>query len=79
VLCLIEGLPYLACLFECVSAIGTVGMTVGITPQLHVASRILLIVYMFVGRVGGLTLIYAATESPKKNPAKLPHEPVTVG
>lgn len=79
VLCLIEGLPYLACLFEVVSAIGTVGMTVGITPQLSVASRIILIAYMFVGRVGGLTLIYAATENPKKNPARLPHEHVTVG
>ncbi len=78
-LCLIEGLPYLACLFECVSAIGTVGMTVGITPRLHAISRAILIAYMFVGRVGGLTLIYAATESPKKNPAKLPRENVTVG
>ncbi len=79
VLCLIEGLPYLACLFECVSALGTVGMTVGITPQLHTASQALIIAYMFVGRVGGLTLIYAATENPKKNPAKLPREHVTVG
>ncbi len=79
VLCLIERLPYLACLFECVSALGTVGMTVGITPQLHVASRIILIAYMFVGRVGGLTLIYAATENPKRNPAKLPREHVAVG
>ncbi len=79
VLCLIEGLPYLACLFECVSAIGTVGMTVGITPQLHVASRIILIAYMFMGRVGGLTLIYAAIANPKKNPAKLPRENVSVG
>ena len=78
-LCLIEGLPYLACLFECVSALGTVGMTVGITPQLHTVSSIILIAYMFVGRVGGLTLIYAATENPKKNPAKLPREYVAVG
>ena len=77
-LCLIEGLPYLACLFECVSAIGTVGMTVGITPQLHVASRVILTAYMFVGRVGGLTLIHAANANPKKNPARLPHEHVTV-
>lgn len=78
-LCLIEGLPYLACLFECVSALGTVGMTVGITPRLHVASRVILIAYMFVGRVGGLTLIFAATESPKRNPARLPREHLTVG
>ena len=79
VLCLLEGLPYLACLFECVSAIGTVGMTVGITPQLHAASRIILIIYMFLGRVGGLTLIYAATEAPKKTHARLPREHVTIG
>ena len=78
-LCLIEGLPYLDCLFECVSAIGTVGMTVGITPRLQVASRIILIVFMFVGRVGSLTLIYAATKTPRKSHAKLPHEHVTVG
>ena len=78
-LCLIEGLPLLACLFECVSAIGTVGMTVGITPHLHVASRIILIAFMFIGRVGSLTLIYAATKAPKKSHAKLPHEHVTVG
>ncbi len=78
-LCLIEGLPYLACLFECVSAIGTVGITLGITPHLHVASRIILIAYMFLGRVGGLTLIYAATKSPINNHAKLPREHVTVG
>ena len=79
VLCLIEGLPYLACLFECVSAIGTVGMTLGITPHLHAASRIILIAYMFLGRVGGLTLIFAAIEAPKKSHARLPREFVSVG
>lgn len=78
-LSLIEGLPYLACLFECMSAIGTVGITLGITPHLHVASRIILIAYMFLGRVGGLTLIFAAIEAPKKGHAKLPHEFVSVG
>lgn len=78
-LCLIEDLPYLACLFECVSALGTVGMTVGITPNLHVASRIILIVFMFVGRVGGLTFIYAATDSHKNSHVKLPREYVAVG
>jgi hypothetical protein len=34
---------------------------------------------MFIGRVGGLTLIYAAIENPKRNPAKLPRENVAVG
>ena len=46
--------------FETASAVGTVGLTLGITPQLGILSRIVLIILMFMGRVGGLTLIYAA-------------------
>ncbi len=48
--------------FETASAVGTVGLTLGITPQLGILSRIVLIILMFMGRVGGLTLIYAFLE-----------------
>lgn len=78
-ICLIEGLPYLSCLFECASAIGTVGLTLGITPQLGTASRIILMMLMFLGRVGGLTLIYAATKDMRRSLSKLPHEHIIVG
>ena len=54
-----EGLPLLDCLYEAASAVGTVGLTLGITPGLHVFSQIVLIILMYLGRVGGLTLIYA--------------------
>ena len=75
----IEGLPINMCLFETASAIGTVGLTLGITPQLGLVSRMILILLMFLGRVGGLTLIYAALSGNGKNLSKLPLEKITVG
>ena len=75
----IEDLPVLECLFESASAVGTVGLTLGITQQLGRASRIILIILMFLGRVGGLTLIFAALSGTKKTPSKLPLEKITVG
>ena len=75
----IENLPLKLCLFETASAIGTVGLTLGITPSLGTASHIILIVMMFLGRVGGLTVIYAAVSGSKSNLSKLPQEKITVG
>ena len=75
----IEGLPLLDCLFETASAIGTVGITLGITSRLGLISRAILIVLMFLGRVGGLTLIYAAQSGRKGTQSALPLERITVG
>ena len=52
--------------FECVSAISTVGLTMGITPMLCVASKIVLTILMFIGRVG-LTTIAMAIASKNLN------------
>ncbi len=75
----LENLPVDLCLFETASAVGTVGLTLGITPQLGHISRLILILFMFIGRVGGLTLIYAAMSNNRKNISNLPVESVTVG
>ncbi len=75
----IEGLPLLDCLFETASAIGTVGITLGITSRLGLISRAILIVLMFLGRVGGLTLIYAAQSARRGTQSALPLERITVG
>lgn len=75
----IEGLPLGMCLFETASAVGTVGLTLGITPQLGVGSQVILMLLMLLGRVGGLTVIYAALSGSNKQLSKLPEEQVTVG
>lgn len=74
-----EGLPILDCLFEAASAIGTVGLSVGLTPELGTLSRWILILLMFFGRVGCLTLVFAALSGPRANVSKLPREKITVG
>lgn len=76
---LIEKLPLITCLFETGSAVGTVGLTLGITPQLSLASKIILMFLMFSGRVGALTLIYAALPSRTDTESKLPLERISIG
>ena len=75
----VEDLPVLTCLFETASAIGTVGLSLGVTPQLSSLSHLILIALMFFGRVGGLTLIFAALSRVQGNSARLPQERITVG
>lgn len=76
---LLDGVPLTAAMFECASAIGTVGLSLGVTPTLGAASRLVLIALMYFGRVGGLTLIYAAAGSHMAPPSQLPQEKITIG
>ncbi len=75
----IENLPLLSCLFESASAIGTVGLSLGITPSLSLASKIILIALMYLGRVGGLTMVYALIPQMHHGNARKIAERVTVG
>lgn len=72
VICAVEAgseLTFKEILFECVSAIGTVGLSMSVTPLLSVASKIILILLMYAGRVGILTLALALGE--KRSAAKI--------
>jgi trk system potassium uptake protein TrkH len=75
----IEGIPLVICLYESASAVGTVGLTLGITPELGIVSKMILIAQMFIGRVGGLTLIFAILPATKNTLSRLPLEKITVG
>lgn len=75
----IEGLPMGDCMFETASALGTVGLTLGITPGLGTASRCILMALMFLGRVGGLTFVYAFFSGNGRVKSKLPQEFITIG
>lgn len=79
IICRIENLPLIKCLFETASAVGTVGLTLGITQQLGSVSHGILILLMYFGRVGGLTVVFAALSSRQGNTARLPQEKMTVG
>ena len=75
----IEEIPVLTAFFETASAIGTVGLSLGVTPELGLLSRIVLIILMILGRVGGLTLIFATWSFGRNKVSRLPQEKITVG
>ena len=56
-LCSLEEISLMQALFECASAIGTVGLSLGMTPDLGSVSKVILIFLMYLGRVGGLTSV----------------------
>ena len=78
-ICCIDGVELMPALFEAASAVATVGLSLGITSQLSTISHLLLILLMFFGRVGGLTLIYAVSTGDGPTGARLPMGRVTVG
>ncbi len=75
----LDKLPIQSCMFEAISAIGTVGLSLGITSDLSQISRVILIMLMFFGRVGGLTLIYAALSHSSSSMSKYPVGSIMVG
>lgn len=68
-----------AIVFECLSALGTVGLSINLTPNLSTASKIVLIFLMYLGRVGVLTLAYALTKSRKTGEVRKPVDTLPLG
>ncbi len=77
---LLDGLPYLQSAFEVGSALGTVGLSAGLTPGLSEMSRGLLILFMYLGRVGPLSFAIAMIDrSRQAHPIKYPTFDVMIG
>ena len=70
---------FLDLLFESTSAMATVGISTIGTPALHQPSKLMLMLMMYFGRVGGLTLIYAVLPDSAAVPAQMPQERINVG
>lgn len=66
-------------LLEVFSAIGTVGMTAGLTTQLNTASRIVIILLMYLGRVGSLSFAMSFTDKKKIAHVMQPAEKINIG
>ena len=75
----IEHRAFLTALFESASAVGTVGLSMGITPTLHTISKYILIILMYTGRVGGLTLVFAAITRKSTGNRQYPADNIAVG
>ena len=57
-MCILEPeYSFMQLLFECTSAFGTVGLSTGITPDLSIAGKLVIIMTMFIGRLGALTIV----------------------
>lgn len=65
--------------FEAASALGTVGLSTGVTPELTVAGKWVIIFAMLAGRLGPLSLLTSLTISPRRARYTYPHEPLVIG
>ena len=75
----IEGIAFLDALFETVSAIATVGLSVGLTPTLGIMSCLILCFLMIFGRVGSMTMLLAFSSNKNIKISSLPLEKVQIG
>lgn len=78
-LCAFQNLPTEDILLEVFSAIGTVGMSSGITRDLTSVSRVIIILLMYCGRIGSMTFALSFTERKKVAPVQLPAEKIIIG
>ena len=75
----VEDLAFMKTLFESASAVATVGLTMGITSTLSTVSKYVLIFLMYTGRVGGLTLVFAAITRKSTGNRQYPADNIAVG
>lgn len=78
-ICALEDLPMLTALFETVSAMATVGLTLGVTPSVGMASKMILAFLMLCGRVGSVTMLLAFSSEKRVASSRLPLEKIQVG
>ncbi|MCH4888652.1 Trk family potassium uptake protein [Acidaminobacter sp. JC074] len=74
-----KGADFITLLFEAISALGTVGLSLGYTSSLSALGQIIIIFTMFAGRVGALTIVFALAQSDNKALIRYPESKVSVG
>jgi trk system potassium uptake protein TrkH len=79
ILSITENAPLNMILFEVISAFGTVGMSLGLTPELSTTGKIVITIMMFIGRLGPLTLAFALAKRNKKSHFRYPEEKILIG
>lgn len=73
------GASFIELLYETVSAFTTAGLTLGLTPNLSIIGKVLIIIMMYLGRVGPLTVVLALTREKRDNGIKYPEGKILIG
>ncbi|APH07096.1 Ktr system potassium uptake protein D [Bacillus weihaiensis] len=79
ILTITESFSFIEILFEVCSAFGTTGLSMGITPDLSSIGKVIIMILMFIGRVGILTFLYLLGTKEKKANYHYPKERVIIG
>jgi trk system potassium uptake protein TrkH len=79
ILSMTETQPFIHLLFEATSAFGTVGLSIGVTPELSTVGKVVIALTMFAGRLGPLTLAYALGPRTEKELYRHPEGKITIG
>jgi len=72
------GVSIMALTFECVSALSTVGSSLNLTPHLCDASKLLVSLLMFIGRVGLITLMLGIVKQKKNTKYRYPSDNIII-
>ncbi|MCZ8522826.1 MULTISPECIES: TrkH family potassium uptake protein [Paenibacillus] len=75
----VQDEDFMTVLFETTSAFGTVGLSMGLTPNLTPAGQVIIMLLMFTGRVGLVTLAFAIQSRPGKELYRYPEGKITIG
>lgn len=79
IICTIQHIDLTAIIFDVVSAVSTVGMSTGITPSLNMGGKFILIILMYLGRVGSLSFAMSFTDKKKLAHVRQPKEHISIG
>lgn len=79
ILCITENAPLIKILFEVCSAFGTTGLSLGLTPELSNVGKCVIMILMFIGRIGLTSFIYIIGGKEKKDNFHYPKERIIIG
>lgn len=79
IICYLEPIGLREVIYESVSAISTVGISMGITSDFNVASKLFIAGLMYTGRIGGMTIVLAIAENSHKVKLERPEEKILIG
>ena len=74
-----KGASFLSVLYETASAFGTAGLTVGLTQQLTEVGKVLIMIMMYLGRVGPLTVVLSLMKNKRNNGVRYPEGKILIG